>query len=336
MTLAVNMVRGPRTVGDLQWAAADITFDNSYATSGEALTAANFGFTTAEPYAGIIKLSADPVGGLQFRYDYTANKLLAYLGTTDSSGTFSYTPGGGDIKGATAITAAMGTADQASDAVNAGTWNAYTTFTTASGAAGVLTQTLQPAFARNAVVTVKNDSGGALNLFTGTMTVTVVGTFRGAAQTDAIACTLTAPQVAVANTKFRAWGGTKPFDTITTVTIDATSLAAIAVADGALKIGVGPGVLVGFPIAPDTGANGDILTFSVNGAARAVSGNTDFTNSTISTGTIADGDDVGLVYKIDAEAVSGTAYGTSFGLPEVPASTNLSTVTTRVLAWASK
>jgi len=296
-----------------------VTFPSSYSAGGLALSAADLGWNN------VSCVWAQSKGGLDFEYDHLNAKLKAYLGSTDTSGVFAYSPGGGDVKGATAITGAMGTADQAADIVNAATWVAYQSFTTINGAAGSFGSiTAQPPLPRNAVVSVKNASGGALNLFAGTMTITVTGTFRGAAQVEAIACTLTGGQKAVANTKFRAFAGAKPFDSITSVTIDATSLASIVAADGALQIGIGPGVLFGFPVAPDTGTNGDITSFSVNAAARAVAGNTDFANQTLNVGTIADGDDIAVIYKIDVEAVSGTAYGTSFALPEVPASTDLS------------
>jgi hypothetical protein len=217
----------------------------------------------------------------------------------------------------------MATADQAADAVNAGLYVAYQSFTTISGAAGSFgVITAQPAVGRNAVVTVKNVSGGSLNLFTGTMTFTVTGTFRDKIQTETIALTLSAGQKAVANSKFRAVAGVKPFDSITSVSVDATSLAAVAVADGALQVGVGPGVLIGFPVSPLTSTDADVLGFSVNAAARAIASNSDYTNMTFNVGTIANGDDVSILYKV--------------GHPEVAAGVDLSAVTTRVLAWAAK
>lgn len=316
--MSFTVVRKPCT--DPYMTITGVTFDSSYGTGGEALTASDLGWNNVQC------VWAQPKGGLDFVYDPANAKLLAYLGTTDSSGIFVYAPGGGDLKGATAITAAMGTSDQAADAVNAGTWIAYQTFTTVSGAAGSLgTITLQPGTARNVVVTVKNDSGGSLNLYTGSMTFAVVGTFRGAAQTETITCTLTGGQVAVANTpKYRAWQGVKPFDTITTITQDATSLAAIAVADGALKVGVGPGTILGLPIDGDTGADADIIKATLSAANYSISGKTNWTNQTIDFGTTADGWDCSVEYKVDAESISGTAYGTSYALPEVPSTTDLS------------
>lgn len=301
-----------------------ITLGSSYATNGVAVTAKLFGLRE------IRNLEVQTKGGILFHWDQSTGKVKANLGTTDSSAPFVFAPGGGDLKGATAVTGTMGTADQAADVVNGNTWVNYQTFTTINGAAGSFGSiTAQPGTGRNAIVSVKNDSGGALNLFTGTMTITVTGKFRGATQTDAIACTLTGGQVAVANTKFRAFAGSKPFDSITSVTIDATSLAAIVVADGGLKIGIGPGSKLGLPVDGDTNADADIIKCIVSGADYAITGKTDWTNKTIDVGTTADGFDFSVQYKADAEAVSGTAYGTSAGLPEVPASTDLSTVSAR-------
>lgn len=49
-----------------------ITFDASYPTGGEALTAADCGLTTIDEFL------AHAAGGRVFEYDYTNAKLLAY------------------------------------------------------------------------------------------------------------------------------------------------------------------------------------------------------------------------------------------------------------------
>jgi hypothetical protein len=292
------------SIGDRFMIVNEVAFDSSYPSGGESLLRTDLGFAaTADPEFHVL---AQPKGGRVFEFDYSGQKLLAYEPGRSSS-EYAYTPGGGDIKGATAITAAMGTADQASDVVNSALNVAYQSFTTISGASGSFgTITNQPALGRAVNVAVKNASGGSLNLFTGTMTITVTGKFRGATQTEAIACTLTGGQVAVANNKFRAFAGSKPFDSITSVAIDATSLAAIAAADGALQIAIGPSVKIGFPVAPQTGADTDVLTFSVNAAPRAIASNSDYTNQTFSVGTIADGDDISIVYKVAGGEVADT------------------------------
>lgn len=54
-----------------------VTFDNSYPTGGEPLTAADIGRTR------ILHVDASPAGGFIYEYDHTNSKLKAY--TTDLS-----------------------------------------------------------------------------------------------------------------------------------------------------------------------------------------------------------------------------------------------------------
>lgn len=319
--MSLTLTRILKTVvGDRYLIVNEVAFDSSYATGGEALLRSDLGFAaTADPE---FHVEVQCKGGRAFEYDYVNQKLLAY-DPGRASGEYSFAPGGGDVKGATAITAAMATADQAADVVNPGLNVAYQSFTTINGAGGGSfgAVTNQPAFGRNLVVALKNASGGSLNLFTGTMAFTVTGKFRGQTQTETINLVLTGGQVALATAKFRAVQGVKPFDSITSVTVDATSLAGIITnVAGAIQVGVGPGTLIGFPVSPQTGADADVLTFSVNAAPRAIATNSDYTNQTFNVGTIADGDDVAIVFKV--------AGG------EVASATDLSAVTAvRVAAY---
>jgi hypothetical protein len=153
---------------------------------------------------------------------------------------------------------------------------------------------------------------------------TIVGTdARGNTISDTVTFTSTAGNKSIANTKFRYKEGTKAFASITSITLTSGT------PNNAITIQVGPGTKLGLPRASDTAADADVLSFSVNAAARTVAGNFDWTNYTMNVGTIADGDDVAVVFKTDTEAVAGTSYGGSFALPEVPASTDLSTVVAR-------
>lgn len=316
MSLTVSKITSqPVPVGDRWMTVNAVQFDNSYVIGGLALTAAQLGFASAvDPE---FHVQPNMRNGYQIHYEHTTNKLQAYVSPGSE---FAYAPGGGDVKGATVDSAARQTTDQTSDVVNGGLYVNYQSFTTINGAAGSLgTITTQPAFGRNLQISIKNASAGNLNLFVGAMTITVVGTFRGAAQTEAITLTTLTGNKAVAHAPdFRSFQGLKPFDTITSASIDATSLAGIIVSDGALQIAIGPGTLIGLPVAPATGANADIVGFSVNAVARTVSGNFDFTNQTANVGTIADGDDIAIVYKTQGEVATGT---------------DLSGVTCRVLAW---
>lgn len=329
MGLTLQNVVGPEKVGSLAWSAKDVTWDNSYATGGESLSLSSLGFDSGYQ---VLSVLAQPVGGLSFGYDFVNQKLKAYS-AIDSSKPFAYSPGGGDIKGATAITGVMGTADQASGPTNANLIADYATFTDINTAVGVLTIAADLDVPRNVVITVKNDQGGGTGgtLYEGTQTATVVGTFRGAAQTEDIAITSTAGNKTIADTKFRSWAGAKPFDSITSITLDHTTGPT-----GALKLAVGPGTKLGFPTATDTGANADVLKFTVNAANRAISGNSDYTNQTFAVGTISDGADISIVYNADYDVPGGTPIGSCVPLSEVPSGTNLSTITTRVFAWAGR
>lgn len=289
----------------------EATFDSDYPTGGEPLTPNDLGFQSVK-WAEVT-----PTGAYTFKYDVTTQKLIAYnMGQGVSEQELSL----GDIKGATAITAAMGTADQAADVVNPGAICALQTFTQIIANANVLAKTLDPDCPRNVVVGIKNDSGGALDLYEGTQTATVVGKFRGAAQTEAIAITSTAGNKAVANSKFRAWAGAKPFDSITSVTFDHTD------GPGAgLKAHVAPGVKIGIPFDTATGADADILSFAVSAVQTTVASAFDYTNKTVSVGTIADGADVYVLAKV-ANIATGA---------EVTAATNLSTLTgVRIYAYS--
>jgi hypothetical protein len=71
-----------RTVfGDRYVRFQDITFDSSYPTGGEALTAANVGLKIGIDF---ISFERKTVGGVaySFEYDRTSGKLIAYVATT--------------------------------------------------------------------------------------------------------------------------------------------------------------------------------------------------------------------------------------------------------------
>lgn len=58
--------------GYSQLVVADVLFDSSYATGGEALTAADLGFPAGYT---LVFLAAEPAGGFTFQYDRTNAKL---------------------------------------------------------------------------------------------------------------------------------------------------------------------------------------------------------------------------------------------------------------------
>lgn len=317
MSLTISKVTSqPVPVGDRWMTVNSVQFDNNYLAGGLPLVGTDLGFaSTVDPE---FHVQPNMKSGYTVHYDHAAGKLQAYAESPGAE--FAYAPGGGDVKGATVDSAVRQTTDQTTDVVNGALYVNYQSFTTINGAAGSFgTITTQPAFGRNLQVSIKNASAGNLNLYVGAMVITVVGTFRGAAQTEAITLTTLTGNKAVAHAPdYRSFQGLKPFDTITSASIDATSLASIIVSDGALQIGIGPGTLIGLPENTQTGTNADVLALSVNAVARTVAGNMDFTNQTFNVGTTADGDDLAITYKTQGEVLAGT---------------NLSGVTCRVLAW---
>jgi hypothetical protein len=66
------------SLGDRRAVDALVAFDASYPTGGEALTPANLGL-------GVIdRLEADPKSGYVFQFDYSAQKLMAFVGDNDA------------------------------------------------------------------------------------------------------------------------------------------------------------------------------------------------------------------------------------------------------------
>lgn len=286
-----------------------IAFDSDYATDGESLTAATLNLGT------IRFIEFQPTSGYLFEYDYTANKVKVYkpvgAGTTaagsshnhsgavggttaaGSSHTHSTTTkslflshGGSDFKGSAntdsentdqAAVPTNGTAVAANAAVGGGAW-----------AHGALTS---PDMGRNVCITITNDTGGGLNLYEGVMTFTITGTYNGAAQTSTITFTSTAGNKAVGNApNYRYKYGTKPFDTVTNITLD-------NVPDNGLKIAAGLGSKIGLPTTLATPAEGDVVKITKNAANLSPSGIVDTTNNTVNLGALSDNDDFTIIYK---------------------------------------
>ena len=78
--MAVTVTIKHATVfGNKRIVVADITFDSSYPTSGEPLTATNLGLTNIE------LMLAAPDGGYVFEYDHTNHLLKAFWGSATAS-----------------------------------------------------------------------------------------------------------------------------------------------------------------------------------------------------------------------------------------------------------
>lgn len=161
----------------------------------------------------------------------------------------------------------------------------------------------------------ENMGTGDLNLFEGIMTFSVVGVFRGAAQTESVTFTSTAGNKAMTHTPdYRVKYGVKPYDRITSVTLD-------NVPDDALKIGVGVGSLIGYPVDSATGADADFHKLVKNGVDLAVSTIISHTNKTVNFGVLADGAEVSMTYAIASAPIAAVV------LSEVANTTDLSALT---------
>ena len=272
-----------RSIGDEFEVRATAVWNAVYATNGASLTPAMLGLMS------ISDLSARPKSGYMFEYVVASQLLKAYRSAAFAGAAALSQFAFADVKGATAITAGNATTDLSADVVNANILSTYAAVSTL--VAGAMVIALQPDVPRNIQINIKNDSGNPLNLYEGATSFAIVGTFRGAAQTETLTWTSTAGNKAVADGKFRALGGVKPFDTITSITV--TNLPAAT-----LKIGAGFGNLIGLPVDPVNNAEADLIKLMVTGANVAISGQYNTTNKTVAMLTTADNWDFFLEYNI--------------------------------------
>jgi len=175
---------------------------------------------------------------------------------TDGSMLYTWSPGGGDIQGATEPAGTEAAADENAGPVNAELIGSDETFT---AMAGTKTIALSPDVPRNVIIVVHNDTGGALDLYEGDTVYTITGTFRGAAQVETLTWTSTGGNKSVVAAKFRYLAGVKPFDTVTSITY--TNGGA-----GTLSVSVAPGSALGYPVDSDTGAEADFTKLTVDAA----------------------------------------------------------------------
>lgn len=300
MALSISRERGASypVGGGRLFHPCTITPDTAYTAGGLAISAASFGQRVGR-IENIIQAGGDAeTNGIQLSYNPSTGKVKFSRGSQTRAVSF----GGGDIKGATNPAGTEGNADQNAAPVNAGLYKAATLVSTL---ALTITPTTQPAIPRNVMITVTNDSGGALDLFEGTTTFTITGTdVNGAAQTETVTLTSTAGNKSVANSKFRYVQGVKAFRTITSITYVNAPAAT-------LKMGAGPGTRLGLPTKLANAAHTDVVVISVNAAPVTISstvanaGGVDTTNNTINSGTTADGDDVYVVYQDSGEVGAG-------------------------------
>lgn len=283
MALTYSLL-GQGSWGQDRYRIVQITFDSSYPTGGEAMSGVRAGIGLTN-----IKMMLDGNVGSQgpykFRYTGTSDDKLQVL----RGGPSEYTYTQGDIKGA--VSTDVGIA--------AGTLQTNGQLLSTLAAADnttAFTIALQPDIPRNIGIAFKNTNAGAS---TGNATnVVIVGAFRGAAQTETISFTaleLTSTAQNEVATKY----GVKPFDSITSITPSAAQPAN-------WQHAAGPGSKLGLPVSTDNSAEADILKLFKNAANLAVTG-TYSTNETIAFGTLADGDDISVIYRIAGGEVQNTA-----------------------------
>jgi len=231
----------------------------------------------------------------QYVYDKTNKKIMIFSGlSTPPSALVEYAQP--NVQGADAAVASSDSTDQAAAPTSA-TYVA-TAYTVAAGAY-VFTNAHNPDVARNVAIVVRNPTGGNLNLYQGTATWTVTGTFRGAAQTEAIAWTATGGNKVIATTKYRWLYGVKPFDTVTAVTVN-------NICDNALTVSIGLGRLFGYPQDGLLGTSADFIKGTLAGASVAIAA-VDTTNKTFDLGAISA--NAAFAVEYNAKVLGPTASG---------------------------
>lgn len=97
--MAVSLSNKEATVvGNKRFLRFDCTFDSSYPTGGESISASDLGMSVIDI------LIAAPNGGLVFEYDHTNSKLKAFFPTGGASSTSVAAPSVAVPSGATAVT----------------------------------------------------------------------------------------------------------------------------------------------------------------------------------------------------------------------------------------
>lgn len=243
-----------------------------------------------------------------------------------------------DVKGATKLPNqnADGT-----EIVNATFIAPYTTVTAGTWTVGALTN---PDIPRGISISIKNDSGGPLNLFEGTTIFTVTGTdMSGITRTQNIPLISTALDKTIATGFFRSAQMTPSGDTICFRTI--TNVTITNPPDNGLKIGVGISTTIEMVGALPTMGLTDVLNVSLNGIGETVLGNlvapgAPTTQHSFRYSDMVNGDDVSIVFPqrsgytgtVSTPTFSGTALGThthslnSGSNSEVPNGTNLGSI----------
>lgn len=250
-----------------------LAFSSNYAAGGDALS---FAGVLPIPNLSPVLVRIQGLGACRYLYVKSTGKAKVITG--EGGGLTAYAQS--DIKGSAAANVPIaggalptngGLISNLADAANT------TAFTLA----------LQPDIPRNIGVAFKNTNAGAS---TGNaVNVVIVGTYRGAAQTETIAFTaleLTSTAQNEVATKY----GSKPFDRITSITPSAAQPAN-------WQHAAGVGSKIGLPALLANGAEADLIKLTKNAADLAITGTADGTNNTVNFGVLADGDDISAEYN---------------------------------------
>lgn len=176
--------------------------------------------------------------------------------------------------------------DAVAEPTNGAYVSAYTAVAAGAWTHGTLTN---PDINRNVCITIKNDSGGALNLYEGEMTFTVTGTHNSSPREENIRITSTAANKAVADGAYRYVYGSKPFDTVTNITLDNVS-------DNGLKIGAGLGSKIWLSEGLANASYADIISATLNSTSLDPYDRVDGTYYTFNFGDVTDDDDIEIQY----------------------------------------
>ena len=287
MTLAVSNLE--RSTGAFyREARFNLAFDSSYPSGGEALTPAMVGLSQIHSFQVI-----GNDGGYLFSFD-NDNSKLQVLDPGPAGGSLEVTEGGSDIKGS--VTTNQVVASSTTIPTNA---NLISTVAAANNTTA-FTIAASPDLGRNVCVGINNNTGGTA---TGNAAdYAIVGTWKGAAQNETISFSA-GDLTDVPDTTYAVKYGSKPFDTITSITPSAAQPAN-------WRHVAGIGSKVGLHNSLKTPAEADVLKITKNAANLAVTGLVNTTNMTVNLGTLADNDDFQIVYAVKSG--------------EVAASTNLS------------
>jgi hypothetical protein len=335
------------SIGNVLQARFRLAFDSSYLTGGELLTPAQIGLWTAQ-YFQVVSSE----GGYAFDYDYTNTKIKVFdvagggltgtiaaasagtpAGTVgaptftgDALGTHTHTPTGGTQRMLEKYNTSTDVdypssenADQAGT-VMAGVVVGTDTFTNFAGSLTPIVQT--SLIHRGIEIAIQNATGGALDLFEGVTTFTITGTFRGNAQVELLTFTSTAGNKSVGAAKFRYKLGTKPFDTITSITYDNSPA-------GALNCFVGLGNVFGLSNPLKTPDASDV-EFVLYGETKTALYSVDTTQGSIAiTDIVAFDKVITIEYKTagGTPTLSSDSAGTPAGTNSAPAFTGAALAT---------